>query len=155
MTVHTFRPTLYYTVMGTAAPVLTIAPGDSVQTTTVDAHGYDAHRVQVTPPGNPMTGPFYIEGAEPGDTLVVHIEELVPNRTYGWSGLLLAPNVVDPEFVPHLPWPADGQRRLGAWHVDNAAGTATLVEALADVGGTASLGSIAGDQKPSMRHGCP
>ena len=128
MTLHSFRPTVYYNTLGTAEPVLTIAPGDSVQTTTVDAHGYDANRAQVAASGNPMTGPFFITGAEPGDTLVVHIDELVPNRSYGWSGLLLAPNVVDPDFVPHLPWPNDGRRHLAAWHVDAAAGTATLVE---------------------------
>lgn len=128
MTVHIFQPTVYYNVLATAAPVLTIAPGDSVQTTTVDARGYDASRIQVAAPGNPMTGPFFIEGAEPGDTLVVQIDEIVPNRSYGWSGLSLAPNVVDPDFVPHLPWPNDGRRRVGDWYVDAAAGTATLVE---------------------------
>jgi acetamidase/formamidase len=107
--------------------VLTLAPGDTVVTTTVDAHGFDAARVQVTPPGNPMTGPFFVEGAEPGDTLVVHLEAITPNRPYGWSGTMLAPNVVDPDFVAELPWPPKGTRRYGEWQVDGAAHTATLV----------------------------
>ena len=34
---------------------------------------------------NPQTGPFYIEGAEPGDTVAVHILKLEPARSYGVS----------------------------------------------------------------------
>ena len=34
---------------------------------------------------NPQTGPFFIEGAEPGDTVAVHILKLEPARTYGVS----------------------------------------------------------------------
>jgi acetamidase/formamidase len=127
MTVHHFEPTHYFTAIGTAPPVLHIAPGDSVHTTCVDSHGYDARRQQVTAPVNPMTGPFYVEGARPGDTLVVHIDAITPNRTYGWTDSHLAPNVVDPPFVARLPWPPQGTRRLCEWHVDVAAGTATLV----------------------------
>ncbi|HQY94698.1 acetamidase/formamidase family protein [Caldilinea sp.] len=126
MTIHTFTPSHYFNVLATVPPVLRLAPGDAVHTTTVDAHGIDAERRQVTPPGNPMTGPFFVEGAEPGDTLVVHLDAITPNRTYGWSGVMLAPNVVDPSFVAELPWPPAGTRRRGEWHVDVAAGTATL-----------------------------
>ena len=34
---------------------------------------------------NPQTGPFYVEGAEPGDTLALHFAELTPARDYGAS----------------------------------------------------------------------
>jgi acetamidase/formamidase len=34
---------------------------------------------------NPQTGPFYVEGAEPGDTVAVHILKLEPARNYGVS----------------------------------------------------------------------
>ena len=42
---------------------------------------------KVMPPGhdNPQTGPFFIEGAEPGDTVAVHIRKLEPARAYGVS----------------------------------------------------------------------
>jgi acetamidase/formamidase len=42
---------------------------------------------KVMPPGhdNPQTGPFYVEGAEPGDTLAIHIVKLEPARSYGVS----------------------------------------------------------------------
>jgi acetamidase/formamidase len=83
---------------------------------------------QITKPGNPMTGPFYVEGAEPGDTLIVHLDKLTPNRSYGWTRRMLAPNVVDPDYVRHLPWPADESQSLAKWHVDAQAWTATLIE---------------------------
>lgn len=128
MTKHTFSPTKYYTAIGTYEPVLHIAPGDAVITTTVDARGFDVNNQQITPRGNPMTGPFWIEGAEPGDTLVVHLDSIVPNRTFGWSGVMVAPNVVDPGFVPQLPWAAQEGGKRGEWYVDTQAGTATLVK---------------------------
>ncbi|MEP6495416.1 MAG: acetamidase/formamidase family protein [bacterium] len=42
---------------------------------------------KVMPPGhdNPQTGPFFIEGAEPGDTVAIHILKLEPARTFGVS----------------------------------------------------------------------
>lgn len=127
MTIHRFTPTRYFNTLGSHPPALHVAPGDTVITTTVDAHGLDAERQQVTPPGNPMTGPFFVEGAEIGDTLAVHIARITPSRVYGWSGTFLAPNVVDPEYVAALPWPPKGERRYAEWAVDVAAGTATLV----------------------------
>ena len=128
MTTHHFAPTHYYTTIGSHEPVLHIQPGDTVITTTVDARGQDVNAQQITPPGNPMTGPFYIEGAEPGDTLVVRLDKLTPNRTYGWTARMLAANVVDPSYVPSLPWPIDGPKGPAQWHVDAEAWTATLVE---------------------------
>jgi acetamidase/formamidase len=97
MATHNFHPTHYHTTLGSHEPVLRIAPGDTVITTTVDARGQDASGAQITSPGNPMTGPFYIEGAEPGDTLVVHLDKLTPNRPLGWTRRMVAPNVVDPD----------------------------------------------------------
>lgn len=128
MTTHHFQPTHYYNSLGSHEPVLRVQPGDTVVTTTVDARGQDATGAQITRPGNPMTGPFYVEGAEPGDTLVVHLEKLTPNRPFGWTRRMIAPNVVDPDYTPHLPWPADEGQTLANWAVDVAAGTATLVE---------------------------
>jgi hypothetical protein len=34
---------------------------------------------------NPQTGPFFVEGAEPGDTLALHIVDLTPARDWGAS----------------------------------------------------------------------
>ncbi|HEV7214244.1 MAG TPA: acetamidase/formamidase family protein, partial [Chloroflexota bacterium] len=95
MTNHQFRPTTYHNTIGSHPPVLHIASGDQVTTTTVDAAGMDASGQQITPRGNPQTGPFYIEGAEPGDVLAVRFDSIWPNRREGWSGTLVASNAVD------------------------------------------------------------
>jgi acetamidase/formamidase len=123
VTVHTFSPDRYYRAMGSYEPVLRVAAGDTVVTTTVDAGGHDASGERVTPGGNPMTGPFYIEGAEPGDTLEVRLERVRPNRSHGFSATVVAENVVDPEFVRQLP-----ERASGRWEVDLDAWRATLVD---------------------------
>ncbi|HZV38215.1 MAG TPA: hypothetical protein VFF96_05650, partial [Pseudoxanthomonas sp.] len=67
------------------APVLTIWPGDSVHTRTLDSGGVDEHGVTRALFGNPQNGPFFVAGAEPGDTLVVKIERLRTNRGYADS----------------------------------------------------------------------
>lgn len=66
-------------------PVLTIWPGDSVHTRTLDSGGVDEHGVTRALFGNPQNGPFFVTGAEPGDTLVVKIERLRTNRDYADS----------------------------------------------------------------------
>ena len=83
MATHHFEPTVYHTAIGAHEPVLHIESGDTVFTTTVDNAGYDATDTQVTERGNPQTGPFYIESAEPGDTLSVHFDRILPNRSIG------------------------------------------------------------------------
>ena len=128
MASHHFEPDRYHTTLGPHSPVLRLADGDTLTTSSVDASGRDAERRAVTPGGNPMTGPFYIEGAEPGDTLAVHLERLVPNRSFGYSDRRIAANVVDPDHVPELPWPAAGESPRTHWRVDVDAWTATLVE---------------------------
>ncbi len=103
MTTHRFQPDHYFTTIGDHPPVLHIAPGDTVITTTVDAFGGDARKEKVAGRPNPQTGPFFIDGAEPGDTLIVHIERLMPNRPTGFTYAVLASNVVDPDVARDLP----------------------------------------------------
>ena len=123
MTTHRFTPSHYHRTIGSHEPVLRIASGDTVVTTTVDARGQDAAGEQSTERGNPQTGPFYLEGAQPGDTLCVQLYRLSPSRDHGFSGTVVAENVVDPSYVRELP-----QGELGRWRVDVDRGTATLVE---------------------------
>lgn len=122
MATHHFAPTHYHATIGTHEPVLRIAGGDTVVTTTIDAFGCDAAGDRVATGSNPQTGPFSVLDAQPGDTLVVVLDALRPNRQTGLSRTVLAPNVVDPEDVPHLP-----QDPRGQWRIDTAAGTATLI----------------------------
>jgi acetamidase/formamidase len=127
MATHHFSPTHYYNFLGSHPPAFHLNPGDTITTTTVDARGHDGNDNQITPPGNPMTGPFHVAGAEPGDTLVVHLDLLRTNRPTGWTRKMVAPNVVDPEYVPQMPWPPIDDV-LATWQVDNEAGTVTLID---------------------------
>jgi amidase len=135
MTVHEFEPTRFHTTIGPHEPVLRVASGDTIRTWCVDAGGHDRTGEQITEGGNPQTGPFYVEGAEPGDMLSVRFDRIRPNRARGVSGPLVAPHVVDPEFVaqvgesPELDW----------WALDVEAGTARLEQPPA---GLESLGSL-------------
>lgn len=124
MAIHHFQPNVYYTALGSYEPVLRIADGDTVITTTVDNAGRDASDQEVTPGGNPQTGPFYIEDAEPGDTLVVRFDKLWPNRRIGRTSTIIASNVVDPYYVPEMP----RERITAEWELDLEKGTATLIK---------------------------
>ena len=122
MATHRFEPTHYYRTIGSHEPALRIADGDTVIASTVCAAGRDARDEQITERGNPMTGPFYVEGAVPGDALAVHLVRLTPSRDSGWSGATLATNVVEPDFARQLP---DVPR--ATWRINREAGTATLL----------------------------
>ena len=123
MAVHNFQPTVYYTAIGAHEPVLHIDSGDTIITTTVDSGGRDKLDQSVTPRGNPQTGPFYVEGAEPGDTLSVHFDQLTPNRRIGRTATVVAPNVLDPEYVASQ-MPESGEAE---WEIDTEKWTATLI----------------------------
>lgn len=123
MATHRFHPTLFHNVLGTREPVLRIADGDTVVTTTLDAWGVDGAGIERAERPNPMTGPFFIEGAEPGDALVVSIDRMTPNRGTGWTFSILAPTVVEPAALPALP-----ERRRVEWTIDAAAGEVRLQE---------------------------
>ena len=78
----------YWHTFSAAHPVLlTVKPGDRIITKTVDSAGFDFSGVRRTVThGNPLTGPFSIEGAEPGDTLEVRIDRIRLNRATGYTG---------------------------------------------------------------------
>jgi amidase len=115
MSVHHFQPTVYWNTFASHPPVLRIQSGDTVVTTCVDASGLDQQLQSAVGGPNPQTGPFFVEGAEPGDTLAVHLEHLAPNRATGWSRDVLAPHLVDPWQVRSLP---DSQKRTWRFSAD-------------------------------------
>jgi acetamidase/formamidase len=82
---------LKYT-FGGVPPAARIQPGTRIVSWTEDCYdgavtkpGQVPSRVQLPGHDNPQTGPFYVEGAEPGDTLAIRIEKLEPARDYGIS----------------------------------------------------------------------
>jgi amidase len=121
---HTFIPTVFYNTYSFAhPPALRIKPGDRVVTKTIDAGGVDWNGKSVASGGNPETGPFYVEGAEPGDMLVVSIEKLETNRASAYSSSLLAPYTVDPAAIAAR---LDRDAKRTTWTIDKARGVARL-----------------------------
>jgi amidase len=92
--VVTYRPgteELSYT-FGGREPVRRVTPGTVLELYTEDCYGGRVRTVDDLPSQvcefpylNPVTGPFHIEGAEPGDTLAVHFVEIVPARDWAVS----------------------------------------------------------------------
>lgn len=120
---HEFTPTVFYRQFSAAnKPVLTVSPGDTVHTTTVDAGGTDEKGVTRVLGGNPETGPFYVETAMPGDTLVVHLTRVRLNRDWAISDDGIVPRGLDTGLAVKLK---DGGKSV-RWHLDTARGVATL-----------------------------
>jgi Predicted acetamidase/formamidase len=76
---HATIDTVKY-VYGVAPPVANIKPGNILEANSLDCFGNALQKpgdsFSLVKGDNPLTGPFYIEGAEPGDSLVVHILDL-------------------------------------------------------------------------------
>ncbi|MDJ0920943.1 MAG: acetamidase/formamidase family protein [Henriciella sp.] len=80
-TTHEYQPTSFELQYESRRdPVLTLVPGDRVKTELLDNEGQDADMDWRAMPGNPLTGPFFVESAMPGDTLVVHLRSVKLNR---------------------------------------------------------------------------
>ena len=91
------------------APVLEIESGETVELETADASGgqltadstpadvaaLDFERV------NPVTGPVFVRGAQPGDVLAIEILELRPH-TWGWTAIIPGFGLLADEFTE--PW---------------------------------------------------
>ena len=119
---HEFTPTIFYrSYSALNKPVLTINPGDTVHTWTVDAGGTDANNVRRSAGGNPETGPFYIQSAMPGDTLVVHINRLRLNRDSAMSDDYVVESALNSNLAVKMKDVGKGID----WHLDLAKGTAS------------------------------
>ncbi len=130
MTRHVFEPTEFHNAIGAGRPVLTIDDGDTVVTQTIDAWGFDALGAPVATRPNPMTGPFHVRGAEPGDALEVRIDRMTPTRSTGWTFSPVATNVVEPAFASSLP-----ERARSIWTLDRETMAASLSESPAALEG--------------------
>ncbi|TDH63519.1 amidase [Dankookia rubra] len=135
MPAHTLRATPETTRIGvfnaSFPPVLTIAPGDTVQVECISG------RPSVMPPegsgftipaalkavieanrepwlGHIMTGPIAIAGAEPGDTLEVRIDRIEPGADWGYNIIRPLAGTLPEDFhethLMHIP--VDRDRRV-------------------------------------------
>ena len=119
---------LKYT-FGVAKPVATVKRGDIIDTRTFDCFGNAIQK-----PGdtlakvngdNPLTGPFFVEGAEPGDTLVVKILELTVDSNQGIGALAPgfgALNATNYTPMLHAPVP----EKIWFYAIDRARNEATF-----------------------------
>lgn len=116
-----FEPTVGYPTFAVREPVLTIRPN-------TELHSRTWHDAYYEPGGGPFpgeVGPFYVEGAEPGDTLVVEILEVTPNHDL--AGVQLYPDfggLATDSRLRLLNDPIPAKRY--EWHLDREAMTGTV-----------------------------
>ncbi len=93
-------PDQYYRTFAHGNPVfLRIKPGQVISTKTLDSGGKNFRGEQSSPGGNPLTGPFYIEGAEAGDAILVKLRRVRLNRNWGSTAYRLGLYSLTPEYV--------------------------------------------------------
>ena len=116
---HKFKPAAGVPTFAVRPPVLTVKPGDIVETETFSKPG-DYYEPKAPGPWPGEVGPFRIEGAAPGDTLVVRILKLTPNRDVAISNVV--PNgisgVAGDSRTRMLNEPLPGRRFV--WQIDRA-----------------------------------
>src|SRR6266446_1335068 len=116
-------------VYGVAEPVARLKSGDILETNSVDAFGNAIQKpgdpLSLVKGDNPLTGPFYIEGAQPGDTLAVRILDIQVDGNQGVGAF--APGfgaLNETNYTPmlHPPLP----ERIWFYPIDHAGNTATF-----------------------------
>jgi acetamidase/formamidase len=125
-----YKPT-YGTVkftFGEAEPVVRIAQGQILETETLncirDCPGIPADKMELARNSNLLTGPFYIEGAELGDTLAIEFLEMYPNGDGEGS---IAPGfgaLNSTRYTPMLNPPLP--KTIWNYPIDRQGGTATF-----------------------------
>src|SRR4051812_224561 len=118
----------YAWTFGGCAPVMRIQPGDVLDLFTEDAFGGRIRSVADLPSRtitypfiNPQTGPFYVEGAEVGDSLAIHLIDVRPARDWAVSTTVpLFGALTSTKFTPTLQPPLP--ERTWLYDVDREAG---------------------------------
>jgi acetamidase/formamidase len=116
-------------VYASALPVARLKSGEILDTNTLDCFGNAIHKpgdtLSMAEGDNPLTGPFYVEGAEPGDTLAVKILQVDVDSDQGIGafapgfGAINATNYT-PMLAPPLP------EKIWFYPIDHATNTATF-----------------------------
>ena len=135
MDVVEFRPerSQYAWTFGGAAPIREIEPGTVLRLWCDDAFGGAIRTVSDVASAtldprflNPQTGPFAVRGAEPGDTLVLHLVDLTPARDWGASTLVpFFGGLTGTDRTALLADPLP--ERTWIYELDRARGTVTFV----------------------------
>ncbi|HLY97983.1 MAG TPA: acetamidase/formamidase family protein [Candidatus Angelobacter sp.] len=120
---------LKYTFAASHAPVARLQSGDILETNTVDCFGNAVRKrgdtLSMAPGDNPLSGPFYVEGAEPGDTLAVKILDLQVDSDQGVGALAPGFGAINstnytPMINPPIP------EKIWFYPIDHGSNTATF-----------------------------
>lgn len=116
-------------LFGEQEPLAEVPPGQLIRVDTQDCFGGAARSVADLPSKvcrfphlNPIAGPFHVTGAQPGDTLAVHILSINPTRAHGFSATFphfgaLTGTAATAMLHPPLP------ERVWRYDFDRTAGT--------------------------------
>jgi amidase len=159
-------------------PVARVRSGDTVITRTWDSGGADwkgvkhiQHPYVYPESGNPLMGPFFIEEADYGDTLEVHLDKVRLNRNTGYTSYRLSPAVLNPNSIDGLyknvykmdalrpgradliPWDLDLKRGMARPRLLEGAGFELPVRPMIGCIGVAPPGERVETSGPSSSHG--
>jgi acetamidase/formamidase len=158
-------PEQYAYTFGGAPPLRHVAPGTALRLWSEDAFGgvlrspadkstekVDLHRV------NAQTGPFYVEGAEPGDTLALHLVELEPARDWGASAAIpffggltgTDRTALLTEALPDTTWIYELDRARGTVGFEAAHSQLRVELPLAPMLGTVGVAPAGGEVRSSL-----
>jgi acetamidase/formamidase len=126
-----YEPTRGVPTFAVREPVLRLKPGSTVETRTFSKPG-DYYNPSAAGPWPGEVGPFFIEGASPGDTLVVKVIRLRPNRDNaisnvtpggisGVAGDSRTRLLNDPLPARRFVWQLDRARNVGIIDLPNSA----------------------------------
>jgi amidase len=115
-------------LFATAEPVARLKSGDILDTNTLDCFGNGLKKpgdtLDMAKGDNPLAGPFYVEGAEAGDTLAVKILDLQVDSEYGVGAF--SPGfggINETKYTAMIDPPL--KERVWFYHIDHASNTAT------------------------------
>ncbi len=118
-----------YTYSASYSPVARLKPGNILETNTPDCFGNAIRKpgdtLSMAKGDNPLAGPFYIEGAEVGDTLAVKILDLQVDGDQGIGALAPGFGAINstgytPMINPPIP------EKIWFYPIDHATNTATF-----------------------------
>ncbi|MEA5077020.1 MAG: acetamidase/formamidase family protein [Anaerolineaceae bacterium] len=118
-----YEPLTYHSHYRKCEPIIPIEEGQLVQTTTLDAHGGSPEGVRSKGFSNPLTGPFVLPQALPGDSLTVEIHSIRPLGNSGFSYAYPRPWLMDAADAALFP-----NKESVKWSLESDAGfTATTL----------------------------
>src|SRR5437879_12343597 len=116
-------------VYGVAEPVAHVKSGDILETNSVDAFGNAIQKpgdsLSLVKGDNPLTGPFYVDGAQPGDTVAVKFLDLQVDGDQGVGALVPGFGALnETSYTPMLHTPLPETLRF--YPIDHVTNTATF-----------------------------